>query len=87
MSSWGIWMDLLRIAKRATCPTLGSPDGVAPDSKVRHMSLGGGVPTTHACIQQWPPLLVGNVSTNLKAQKVEMELFRATQPPAMVTPC
>ena len=38
-------MDLLLIAKRATCPTLGSPDGVASDSKARHVSLGGGVLT------------------------------------------
>ena len=35
----------VRIGERATCPSLGSPDGVAPDSEARHVSLGGGVPT------------------------------------------
>ena len=37
--------SLIRIAMRATCPTLGSPNGVASDSEVRHVSSGGGVPT------------------------------------------
>ena len=36
--------SLIRIAMRATCPTLGSPDEVAPDSEARHMSSRGGVP-------------------------------------------
>ena len=35
----------VRIGERATCPSLGSPDGVAPDSEVHHVSSGGGVPT------------------------------------------
>ena len=35
----------VRIGERATCPSLGSPDGVAPDSEARHMSSRGGVPT------------------------------------------
>ncbi|RVX18487.1 hypothetical protein CK203_006667 [Vitis vinifera] len=33
----------VRIGERTTCPSLGSPDGVAPDSEARHVSLGGGV--------------------------------------------
>ena len=32
----------------ATCPTSGSPDGVAPDSEACHVSSGGGVPTVRA---------------------------------------
>ncbi|KAL6332072.1 hypothetical protein AAG906_020751 [Vitis piasezkii] len=32
----------IRIGERATCPSLGSPDGVAPDSEARHMSSGRG---------------------------------------------
>ncbi|KAL6334838.1 hypothetical protein AAG906_022827 [Vitis piasezkii] len=32
----------VRIGERATCPSLGSPDGVAPDSEARHVSSGGG---------------------------------------------
>ena len=35
----------LRIGERATCPSLGSLDGVAPDSEARHVSSRGGVPT------------------------------------------
>ena len=35
----------VRIGERATCPSLGSPDGVAPDSEAHHVSSGGGVPT------------------------------------------
>ena len=35
----------VRIGERVTCPSLGSPDGVAPDSEARHVSSGGGVPT------------------------------------------
>ncbi|RVW41456.1 hypothetical protein CK203_094044 [Vitis vinifera] len=38
----------VRIGERATCPSLGSPDGVAPDSEVHHVSSGGGVPTNLA---------------------------------------
>ncbi|RVW25989.1 hypothetical protein CK203_098048 [Vitis vinifera] len=33
--------EVVRIGERATCPSLGSPDGVAPDSEAHHMSLGG----------------------------------------------
>ena len=33
----------VRIGERATCPSLGSPDGVALDSKARHVSSGRGV--------------------------------------------
>ena len=36
----------VRIGKRATCPSLWSLDGVAPDSEARHVSSEGGVPTT-----------------------------------------
>ena len=32
----------VRIGERTTCPSLGSPDGVAPDTEARHVSLGGG---------------------------------------------
>ena len=43
------WRVLLpggvRIGECATCPFLGSPDGVAPDSEARHVSSGGRVPT------------------------------------------
>ena len=35
----------VRIGERATCPSSGSPDGVAPDSEACHVSSGGGVPT------------------------------------------
>ena len=35
----------VRIGERTTCPSLGSPDGVAPDSETRHVLSGGGVPT------------------------------------------
>ena len=37
--------SLIRIAMCDTCPTLGSPDGVDPDIKAWHVSLGGVVPT------------------------------------------
>ena len=36
------------IGARATGPSLGSPDGVAPDSEARHVSSVGGVPTMPA---------------------------------------
>ena len=36
------------IGERATCPSLGSPDGVTPDSEACHVSLGGGVPTDNS---------------------------------------
>ena len=38
-------LEGVRIGERATCPSLGSLDGVTPDSEARHMSSGGGVPT------------------------------------------
>ena len=41
----------VRIGERGTCPSLGSPDGVGPDSKARHVSSGGEVPTEG--IQEW----------------------------------
>ena len=34
----------VRIGERAMWPSLGSPDGVAPDCEARHVSSGGGVP-------------------------------------------
>ena len=37
--------SFIRIAMRATCPSLGSPDGDTSDIKVRHVSSGGEVPT------------------------------------------
>ena len=42
----------IRIGERATCPSLGSLDGVAPDNKACHVSSGGGVPTL------WPVSLI-----------------------------
>ena len=38
-------LEEVRIGERATCPSLGSPDGVAPDSEAHHVSSGGGVLT------------------------------------------
>ena len=35
----------VRIGECTTCSSLGSPDGVAPDNEVRHVSSGRGVPT------------------------------------------
>ena len=35
----------VRIGEPVMCPSLGSPDGVAPDSEARHVSSGEGVPT------------------------------------------
>ncbi|RVW85981.1 hypothetical protein CK203_041526 [Vitis vinifera] len=35
-------LEEVRIGERTTCPSLGSPDGVAPDSEARHVSSGGG---------------------------------------------
>ena len=35
----------VQIGERATCPSLGSPDGVAPDSEACHVSSGDGVST------------------------------------------
>ena len=46
----------VRIGERATCPSLGSPNGVAPDNEARHVSSGGGVPTdptTHFYTCTW----------------------------------
>ena len=42
----------VRIGERATCLSLGSPDGVSPDSEARHESSGGWVPTPEGCIIQ-----------------------------------
>ncbi|RVW52613.1 hypothetical protein CK203_068872 [Vitis vinifera] len=39
---WGVRAELLRIAICVMCPTLESPNGVAPDSEARHVSSGGG---------------------------------------------
>ena len=44
----------VRIGERTTCSSLGSPNGVAPDSKARHVSSGEGVST-------WRAQLVKNV--------------------------
>ena len=37
-------LEEVRIGERATCPSLGSPDGVALDSGARHVSSGGRSP-------------------------------------------
>ena len=49
-------LEEVRIGERATCPSLGSPDGVAPDNEARHVSSGEGVPTiiiSKICLSVW----------------------------------
>ena len=52
----------VRIGERATCPSLGSPNGVAPDSEARHVSSGGGVPLMNISLSLYDYIVFGTSS-------------------------
>ena len=50
-------LEEVRIGERATCPSLGSPDGVSLDSEARHVSSGERVPTMLPSTFEKAPML------------------------------